>query len=80
MTAPTRQSRARRAARFTQADIARAIKGAAAAGVLVQQVTIDQDGRISVVLAGTQSVAPSDATAEGETGIPDRWKVSGKAA
>jgi hypothetical protein len=60
MTAPIRQPRPSRAARFTQRDVARALKGALACGVRVERVTIDRDGRIDVVLAEAGTVAQSE--------------------
>jgi hypothetical protein len=41
---------ARGACKFTQADVARALKGAKAAGVDVGRVEIDKDGKIVVVV------------------------------
>lgn len=41
----------RRAAAFRQADIARAVKGARAAGLSIQSVEIDANGKIVIVSA-----------------------------
>jgi len=49
----------RRPARFTQADVARAIKGARMAGIEVRSVEIARDGRISIK-AGSPPVAEGD--------------------
>jgi hypothetical protein len=46
-----------RAARFTQRDVARALKGAVAAGVKVA-IEIATDGRMRVVML-TEAMAPS---------------------
>jgi hypothetical protein len=48
----------RRAAPFTQADVSRAIKGAASAGVKVERVEIMPDGRI-VLVAGGEAPKPA---------------------
>jgi hypothetical protein len=54
----------RGAQRFTQSDITRAAKGAADAGLNVQRVEIERDGKI-VVFTGKQPKHPEieDATA-----------------
>ena len=46
--------------RFTQADITRAFKGATAAGVVVQRVEIDPDGKV-IVFPENGSGAPAGA-------------------
>lgn len=50
-----------RRARFTQADIRRAAKGAEAAGLAVSRVEIDPDGKIVIVFG--QGPAQEPATA-----------------
>lgn len=42
---------ARRALTFKQADVSRAVKGVAAAGVKVMRVEVDPSGKITVVTA-----------------------------
>jgi hypothetical protein len=44
---------------FTQGDVTRAVKGAVSAGLTVQRVEIDRDGRIVVI--------PGKQTTNGET-------------
>ncbi|MDI4664046.1 hypothetical protein K9U40_06845 [Xanthobacter autotrophicus] len=51
---------ARRALTFKQADIARAVKGVASAGVKVMRVEIDPNGKITVVTA--EDAAPPAAS------------------
>jgi len=58
MTLAVRAPRSSRAARFTQADIARAIKGALAAGMRVAEVLLTRDGDIRLVFV-TAEGAPS---------------------
>lgn len=62
MTAPIRQPRASRAARITQAEVARALKGALeAAGTKVERVEVEVGGiTIRVVLAEAGAVAQSE--------------------
>ncbi|WP_372425840.1 hypothetical protein [Salinarimonas chemoclinalis] len=63
----------RRPAPFTQADVARAVKGAASAGLRVGRVEIAPDGRIIVVSA--------EAAAPREPSDPfDAWKESRRGA
>jgi hypothetical protein len=59
MTAAIRQPRASRAARFTQADVARAIKGALAAGMRVAEAMVTRDGDIRLVFVTAEGVAAS---------------------
>ena len=47
------------AARIKQADVTRAVKGVAAAGVPIGRVEIDADGKI-VVFSGSGAPAPVD--------------------
>lgn len=41
-----------RKAKFTQADVTRAVKGAVQGGLPISRVEVDQDGRI-IILAGS---------------------------
>ena len=59
MSGTARQSRAGRAARFTQRDIVRAIKGAVAAGMRVAEAMVTRDGDIRLVFVTAEGVAPS---------------------
>jgi hypothetical protein len=43
---------------FRQTDVARAIKGAVAAGLTVQRVEVDKDGKIIVVVGQTDKTEP----------------------
>jgi hypothetical protein len=47
--------------RVIQADLTRALKGAAAAGVLVQRVEIEQDGTIVLVTVADTEKSPDAA-------------------
>ena len=49
-----------RGVRVRQADIARAVKGAQAAGLSVSKIEIDTDGRISITSGKTQGYPPRD--------------------
>jgi len=49
-----------RGARFRQADIARAVKGAKAAGVSVAKIEIDTDGRIVITSEVPREYQPHD--------------------
>jgi hypothetical protein len=49
------------ATRFTQADVTRAVKGAVAAGVAVQRVEIDRDGRVVLVFGADDDKSPNAA-------------------
>lgn len=51
----------RRRAPFTQADIARALKGAASAGLRVARLEIDAEGKI-VIISETGAPPPEPAT------------------
>lgn len=57
----------RRSAKLTQADIARAIKGAAKAGLLIGRVEIDEDGKI-VLIAGSEQTMTTQTPLE-------KWKA-----
>jgi hypothetical protein len=46
--------------KFTQRDVARAAKGAKAAGLNVTGVEVDVDGRIRVIVGGPLSIVPDD--------------------
>jgi hypothetical protein len=59
MSGATRQSRPSRAARFTQADIGRAIKGAVAAGMRVAEAMVTRDGDIRLIFSIPGDVAQS---------------------
>jgi hypothetical protein len=50
---------------FRQTDVARAIKGAVAAGLTVQRVEVDKDGKI-VVVVGDPSQNPLSSTGGSE--------------
>lgn len=52
---------ASRAARFTQSDLTRAIKGARAGGIIPRRVEIDANGKITIC------------TSEGESGGANPW-------
>lgn len=52
-----------KAARFCQADVARAVAGARKGGLTIAGVEIDIDGRILITAAGTS----------GATGRPNPW-------
>jgi hypothetical protein len=43
---------------FRQTDVARAIKGAVAAGLTVQRVEVDKAGKIVVVVSGPAETVP----------------------
>jgi hypothetical protein len=58
MSAAVRTPRSSRAARFTQPDIARALKGALAAGMRVAEALVTRDGDIRLVFV-TADGAPS---------------------
>jgi len=47
-------------ARFTQADVTRAVKGATQAGLHIARVEIDRDGKIVIVLGEIESPAGID--------------------
>jgi hypothetical protein len=49
-----------RGVRFRQADIARAVKGAKAAGMSVSKIEIDTDGRIVIISGVTHEYQPRD--------------------
>jgi CTP:molybdopterin cytidylyltransferase MocA len=51
---------ARGACTFKQQDVTRALRATIAAGIKVQRVEIDKDGRIIVVTAGDTPSAPAD--------------------
>jgi hypothetical protein len=57
MTIAVRAPRSSRAARFTQADIARAIKGALAAGMRVAEAMVTKDGEIRLIFVAAEGVA-----------------------
>jgi hypothetical protein len=59
MTVAVRTPRRDRTARFTQRDIARAIKGAVSAGMKVVGTRIEPDGALVLIYAGAEGVAPS---------------------
>jgi len=59
---------AQRRATFSQADVARVLRGAAAAGVAVSRVEIDPTGKIVAVLGEPMSVAGGN---EWDTVLPD---------
>jgi hypothetical protein len=63
MAVPARTSRA---VRFTQADVARAVKAAQKAKLSIWGVRIEPDGSILIFTAQRQAVAPSDAENEWE--------------
>ena len=50
-------------ARFTQADIARAVKGAQAAGLPIASVEVDSTGKIVILTAKRHEPPPMDAGA-----------------
>ena len=52
---------------FRQADISRAVKGAAAAGLVIGRVEIDQDGKIVIV--------SEESKAKEATTPLDAWKT-----
>ena len=47
--------------RFTQADVTRALKGAVAAGVVVQRVEFERDGRMVLISAVGTDHSPDEA-------------------
>jgi hypothetical protein len=49
-----------RGVRVRQADIARAVKGAQAAGISVSRIEIDTDGRIVITFGSPQREQPRD--------------------
>ena len=49
----------RRPARFTQAEVVRAVRGVTAAGVVISRVEIEADGKI-VVVTDQQSASAQD--------------------
>jgi hypothetical protein len=49
-----------RGVRFRQADIARAVKGAKAAGISVSKIEIDTDGRIVITSGVPHEYQPRD--------------------
>ena len=71
MTTPTRQ-RPSRAARFTQRDLVRAIKGALAAGMRVAEAMVTRDGDIRLVFAEAGAVAQSGNPLDAEFGCHGR--------
>ncbi len=69
----------RAAARFTQADVRRAIRGAAAAGLPVGRVEILPDGRIVVVAVPDPAGAgTTDADVDAATAL-DEWLAKDQA-
>jgi hypothetical protein len=60
LSAPSSQKKTRRAARFKQTDVARAIKGAQKAKLQIAAVRIEPDGTI-LVIPGTPEAVPSSA-------------------
>ena len=59
MTAPIRPPRPRRAARFTQSDLARALKAALAAEQRVAEALVTRDGDIRLIFVTAEGVAAS---------------------
>lgn len=51
-------------AKFTQSDIKRAVVGATAAGLGIQKIEIDRDGKIVIVTAQSKPVADNDEWAD----------------
>jgi hypothetical protein len=60
----------RHAARFRQADVTRVVKAALAAGLVVDRVEIDADGKIAVV---TASAPPPSSTSAADLAV-ERWR------
>ena len=67
MAVPARTSRA---VRFTQADVARAVKAALKAKLPIGSIRIEPDGSILIVTAQPEDVAPSEAENEWESATP----------
>jgi len=55
----------RRAATFRQADVTKAVKAVAAAGVEIQRIEVARDGKIVIVTGKAEPAAPQDEL--------DRW-------
>ena len=70
--AAARTSRPSRAARFSQRDIARAIKGAVLAGLRVSAVEVAWDGTIRLVLTEAGAVPSSGNPLDKEFGCDGR--------
>lgn len=51
-------------AKFTQADVKRAVVGATAAGLGIQKIEIDRDGKIVIVTTQAKPVADNDEWAD----------------
>lgn len=51
-------------AKFTQSDIKRAVVGATAAGLGIQKIEIDRDGKIVIVTTQAKPVADNDEWAD----------------
>lgn len=51
-------------AKFTQSDIKRAVVGAVAAGLGIQKIEIDRDGKIVIVTTQSKPVADNDEWAD----------------
>lgn len=51
-------------AKFTQADIKRAVVGALASGLGIQKIEIDRDGKIVIITTQAKPVADNDEWAD----------------
>jgi hypothetical protein len=72
MTVAARAPRSSRAARFTQRDVARALKGALEAGMRVAEAMVTRDGDIRLVFALGATVPSSGNPLDKEFGCDGR--------
>ena len=60
----------RRPSKFRQTDLTRALKGALAAGIEIERVEIDKDGKIVVVAGAPEQITEKRLETSGGTALP----------